>query len=257
MKYIYYTFFYTPLLNLLVLIYHIIPDLGVSIIILTLLIRFLLLPLFYKSAKDQTIIQQHVAPKVKEIKEKYKNDKEKQVQEMMAAYKEHKVSPFSGFALILIQLPVLIALYRVFLNDFTKSLSEHLYSFVPAIDSIHTMFLGVVDLTQKNIWIVLLAVLFQYLQSKLMFNINRNRKDNSKQDKQGAIMEKATKGMVIIGPLFTLLILSNFPSAVALYWMTTSVFSTVQQIIINKQLDKKQHAGSSEKTRTDDNPNGV
>jgi len=124
MGHLFNTFLIQPLLNLLIVVYNgIVPDLGVAIILVTLLIRFVLLPLFYKSAKDQTVIQKYVTPKIKELQQKHKDDKERQVKEMMAVYKEHKVSPFSGFLLIIIQLPILIALYRVFLMDFSKNLS--------------------------------------------------------------------------------------------------------------------------------------
>ena len=89
-----------------------------------------------------------------------------------------------------------------------------------------------------------LAAVFQYLQSKLLFTINKNNKTASKKPAKGqaAMMEAMGKNMIILGPVFTLLILSQFPSAVALYWMTTSVFSVIQQVIINRQLEKHERS---------------
>lgn len=258
MIYLYNELLYRPLLNLLIIIYNnVLSDLGVAIILLTLLIRFILLPLFYKSAKDQTIIQKHVAPKIKKIQKELKDNKEQQVKEIMAVYKEHQVSPFSGFLLIIIQLPILIALYRVFLNNFSNGVSEQLYSFVSKPDFIHTTFLGIINLSSRNMWLVLFAALFQYLQSRLLFTINSSKKKekNSEVGGSAAIMEKMTKNMVYLGPAFTLIILLQFPSAVALYWMTTSAFSVIQQVIINKQLEK--NARIKENIGTTNIPDGV
>jgi len=104
--------------------------------------------------------------------------------------------------------------------------------------------LGLVDLGAKNFLLVAIAAVFQYLQSKLLFTINKNNKTASKGPTKGqaAMMEAMAKNMVFLGPLFTLLILSQFPSAVALYWMTTSVFSVIQQVIINRQLEKNERS---------------
>jgi len=107
--------FYQPLFNFLILIYKLIPggDFGISIIILTILIKLLMLPFNNKAIKSQKIIAD-LQPKIKEIQEKYKNDKEKQAKEMMEIYKKEKISPFAGIIPALIQLPILIALYQLF-----------------------------------------------------------------------------------------------------------------------------------------------
>jgi YidC/Oxa1 family membrane protein insertase len=234
MSYIFNEFLYKPLLNLLFLIYNnTIADVGVAIIILTIIIRLVLLPLFYKSAKDQTIIQK-ITPRIKELQKIHKDNKEKQVAEIMKVYKEHKVNPFSGFLLLLIQLPILIALYRVFLKGFSKEVLAGLYSFVAVPTSIHTMFLGLIDLTVKNIWLVVAAGAFQYLQSKLLMNVSK--KTDAGPGKGADIAQKMAKNMMVMGPLLTVVILYPLPSVVALYWLTTSVFSVIQQIVINKKI---------------------
>src|SRR3989338_2887446 len=103
-----------PLLNLLVFFYNFIPDIGVVIILLTVLVRLVLLPSFHKSLKHQKALQD-LQPKMNEIKEKYKNDKEQQAKAMMELYSAHKVNPLSSCLPLLIQLPILIALYQVFI----------------------------------------------------------------------------------------------------------------------------------------------
>jgi YidC/Oxa1 family membrane protein insertase len=237
MSYLFNEFLYRPLLNLLFLIYNnTVADIGIAVIILTVVIRLVLLPIFYKSAKDQTIIQK-ITPRIKELQKIHKDDKEKQVSEIMKVYKEHKVNPFSGFLLLLIQLPILIALYRVFLKGFSNDVLSGLYSFVAAPQSIHTMFLGIIDLMSKNVWLVVIAGIFQYLQSKLLMNMAKNP---ASQGKETDIAQKISKNMMIMGPLLTVVILYPLPSVVALYWLTTSAFSVIQQVVINKKIIKNE-----------------
>ncbi len=239
MKFLFNEILYRPMLNLLFFLYNNIwADLGVAIILLTLIIRFVLLPVFYKSAKDQTIMQK-IAPKIKEIQETHKHDKEKQVKEIMNIYKEHKVNPFSGFALLFIQLPFLIALYQVFLRGLGSNLSDFLYSFVAVPSQINYHFLGLIQLNQKNIALVLIASVFQYLQTYLLMKVaKKNNADKKPEGGINDIAQRMGKQMMYIGPVFTFLILYSLPSAVALYWVTTSVFSVVQQIFINKSIEK-------------------
>jgi len=246
MAYLFNEFLYRPLLNLLFLIYNnVFADIGVAIIGLTLIIRFVLLPLFYKSAKDQTILQS-IAPKIKEIQATHKDDKEKQVKEIMNVYKEHKVNPFSGFLLLFIQLPILIALYRVFLRGFSRDVvMSHLYSFVVMPEFVHTMFLGLVNLEKPNLILVLAAGLFQYLQSKLLLAVSKQKKSSSGGGSM-AMAEKMSRQMMLFTPIITVVILYSLPAAVALYWLTTSVFSVIQQIIINKKIHTTSDYGNNE-----------
>lgn len=216
MKEIFNQYIYDPLLNTLVFLTGYMPgqDLGLAIIILTLLIRIVLFPLFYKGAKDQAILQR-LAPKIKEIQENHKDDRAKQAQAMLDIYRKHKVNPFTQFLIILIQLPVLIALYWVFLE--VKELNINHY------------FLGFVDLSVKNLALVILAALAQYYQGKLALPKTNAKKDLSP-------MEQMGRQMVVMGPMLTIAFLMFLPSAVALYWLTTSLFSIAQQMWINKQL---------------------
>lgn len=214
-------FLYNPLLNALIFLYENISgqDLGIAIIVLTIAIRIILLPLFYKGAKDQAIMQR-LAPKIKEIQKDHKDDRAKQAQVLMELYREHKVNPLSQFLIIIIQLPILIALYRVFLKG------------IPANTGLSYHFLGIIDLSSRSLVIVILAALAQYFQGKLSLP------KIAKRDEELSPMEKMGRQMVFIGPILTIMFLSYLPSAVGLYWLTTSVFSIIQQMAINKRLAK-------------------
>ncbi len=227
---------FRPLFNALIFLYQYVSfhDLGIAIILLTIAIRLVLFPLFYKGAKDQALLQR-LAPKIKEIQKNHKDNKEKQAKAMMDLYREHKVNPFSGFLLLLVQLPILFALYRVFLNGFSMDALSNLYSSIPAPETFNHLFFGLVDLSKRNLIIVLAAAAVQYFQGKLsVAKINKSAKDLSPAEKMG-------RQMIYLGPILTILFLYffNLPSAIGLYWLTTSGFSVVQQIMINKKIDKK------------------
>ncbi len=210
---------YQPLFNVLVFLYQYLGDLGVAIIILTVLIRVVLFPLFYKGAKDQAIMQR-LAPKIKEIQTNHKNNREEQAKALMGLYREHKVNPLSSFLLILVQLPILIALYQVFMKGLVGP------------DFLDLNFLGLIDLSKKSAIIVGLAAVAQYFQGKLSII------KSEKLFKDLTPMERMGRQMIYLGPILTIIFLYffNLPSAVGLYWLTTSLFSVIQQIIINKRL---------------------
>lgn len=223
---------YRPLFNALVLLYSYITfeDLGLAIILLTILIRFLLFPLFYKSFKNQALIQK-IQPEIQKIQHLHKGNREKQAQELLALYQQHKVNPFSGFLMIFAQLPILIALYQLFLKGFSEAAFSNLYSFVSAPASIHNTLLGLVDLSSKNVIIVVLAVVVQYFQGKLSLPKQVKGEETPPAMKIG-------RQMVIIGPILTFVILRSLPSAIGLYWLVSSIFSMVQQVIINRNINK-------------------
>lgn len=226
---------YRPLFNALIFLYNNFSfgDFGIAIIFLTIIIRFILFPFFYKSAKDQAILQR-LAPKIKAIQAEHKNDREKQAKEMMALYRQHEVNPFSGFFfIILVQLPILIALYQVFLKGFSMESMTALYSFVQKPESINIFFLGIIDLTKASLFAAVLAAVAQYFQGKLSLP-----KLDLKDIKNLTPIERTGRQMVYLGPILTILFLYffNLPSAVAFFWLTTSIFSVIQQVIINKSL---------------------
>lgn len=113
----FYIILYQPLFNALVLLYDYVPghDFGVAIIFLTLIIRFILYPISVKAVSSQKGLQK-LQPKILEVQKKYKDEKEKQAKEILELYKTEKINPFSGLLLAIIQIPILIALYRVFLE---------------------------------------------------------------------------------------------------------------------------------------------
>ncbi|MBI2406333.1 MAG: membrane protein insertase YidC [Candidatus Harrisonbacteria bacterium] len=232
MSSLFHTFLYQPLFNTLVFFYNTIAfqDLGVAIILLTITIRFLLFPLFYKGFKNQTIMQK-IQPELRKIQHEHKENKERQAQAMMDLYRQHNINPFSSFFLLFLQLPILIALYQVFLKGFADVALADLYGFVANPGHLNVLSLGLIDLGKRSILIVVLAAIAQYYQGRL--SLPADRQGLPKQD--GAANDVARK-MVYVGPVLTVVVLTALPSAVGLYWLTASAFSLVQQIYINRVI---------------------
>ncbi len=226
--------FYTPFLNALIVFYNTIAfqDLGVAIILLTLAIRLAFMPLFYKGARNQTLIQK-LQPEIKKIQEKHKEDKEKQAEAMLALYREHNVNPFAGFLMLLVQLPVLIGLYRVFLQQITPASLTTLYSFIAVPQQINATFLHLLDLQKPSILMVILAAAAQYVQGRLAL-------PKIEKGQQLSTADQMARQMMFIGPVITLVILGSLPSAIGLYWLVTSIFTAGQQIYINKTINIKE-----------------
>lgn len=237
MAYFFQTIFYRPILNVLVYFYGTIAfkDFGLAIILVTILIRLILYPLFHRSAKQQMMMQR-IQPKVKKIQELHKNDKEKQAQALMELYKEHGVNPFSSIILLVIQLPIMIELYWVVRSGLASGGLSGLYSFVAQPGVINPVFIGLVNLAKPSIILILLAALAQYFQAKLA--IYRDPKNTAPLSQA----EKMARQMVFIGPLVTIFIFYSLPAAVGLYWLVTSLFSILQQAIINRHFRKGETA---------------
>jgi len=227
------TILYQPLFNALVLLYQFLPgnDFGIAVIALTLLIRLLLSPLMLQSLKSQKSLSK-VQNKVQEIQRQYKDDKDKQIQEITQLYQEEKINPIGGCLPLLIQLPVLIALYRVFWKGLQPESLNYLYSFIPEPKSINSYFLGILDLSQPSSILALLAALGQFYQTKMMQG--HIKKGPKKKEVSDQVSEMISKQTLYFFPALTFFILLRMPSAVGLYWIITILFSIFQQYLIYK-----------------------
>ena len=220
---------YKPLLNLLVLLYHYLPghDFGLAIIIITVLVRVALYPLNLQAIKAQKALQE-IQPKIQEIQKKYKHDKEKLTKATLELYQKGKVNPLSGCLPLLIQLPVLIALFWVFQKGLRPAEMAKLYSFVPNPGQIAPFFLGILDLSKPYIPLAILSGVLQFFQTKMM--TPKTPKTGGKSDMSTMMQSQ----MTILFPFFTVILLLRLPSAIALYWLITSLFSIFQQYLILK-----------------------
>jgi len=237
MSQIFNAIFYQPILNLLVFLYNIVPghDIGVAIIIMTIIIKLILLPLSKQSIKSQKSLQE-LQPKIDEIKKTYANNKEEQGRAMMQLYKQEKVNPFSSCLPLLIQLPFLWAVFMVFRAGLSGQSLNLVYSFIYRPEVINTISLGFIDLSKPNVILAILAGLAQFWQAKMMTGKKPEVKNSgAKNEDMMAIMNKQ---MLYMMPALTVFIGLSFPGGLALYWLVTTVLTALQQLYVFKQKEK-------------------
>jgi len=241
MSEIFNNFLVIPLYNVLVLIIEKIPfaDLGISVILLTIFVRIVLYPLSKSAIKTQLKMRDVQKP-LEEIKEKYKNDQQKMAVEMMKFYKENDIRPFSGILLILMQLPIIFALYFVFLKEGLPNIDTNLlYSFVNAPEIVNQKFLGIFDLGTKSIILALLAGITQFFQARLMIRKN-NENMGAQTGFQADLMKSLQIQMQYVLPGLMIAFSYSLGGVVALYFMTSNIFSIFQELYLKKRLEKEE-----------------
>lgn len=232
---------YQPLLNLLIIFYHFLGhNMGIAIIALTLLVRLILFPSTFKSLLAQKKLKE-IQPEMEKIKKDHGHDKQKMAQAQMELYKRHGVNPFSSCLPLLFQFPIFIALYQVFLKLAQTPQLNMLYSFVPRPEAINTHFLWL-NLAKPDPFYILpiLAGLAMFWQSKMTMPEQSQQSAISKKqpgaagDKMQDFQKIFSKQMLYLFPLMTVFIALKLPSALALYWVVTTLFGVIQQYLIFK-----------------------
>jgi len=240
---------YRPLFNSMVFFYNTVPvaNIGLAVILTTLVVRILMIPLYrasIKSQREMTIIQ----PIVKELQTKYKDDRQKLSEEMLKAYKEHNVNPFAGILLLIVQIPVLIAIYQVSLNIFKPETYPELYSFITLPESFDPNFFGLLNVSDsRNIILAILVGASQYYQIKLIMKRTQpakskeTKKSKKKENSKPEVPDFATtlnKQMLFLMPILVTGFAYSLPASMSLYWITTTVFTIGQEFFLIKQVDK-------------------
>ncbi len=237
---LFHTVLYQPIFNVFVFLYNVIPghDVGLVILAITILVRLVLYPLTSSSIKSQRSLQD-LQPKMAAIKLQYPDDKQKQTQAIMEMYKNNKVNPLASCLPVLIQLPILIALYKVLQDGLhSKNLADSLYSFVSNPGTINQISLNFINMANPNYVLAVLAGLAQYFQAKTL-----SRKTPPLQAGEGskdeAMMSMMNKQMLYFMPVMTVLIGLNLPAGLTLYWFFGTLLMALQQIWLFKNHDAK------------------
>jgi len=228
--------FYQPILNLLIFLYNTISfqDLGVAIILLTILIKLILWPLGRQAIKSQKSLQE-LQPKIEELKKKYADNKVELSRATMELYKENKVNPFSSCLPLLVQLPFLFAVYQVFRDGLNNKL-DLVYSFIHKPEAINGLSFGFLSLDKPNLYLAVLAGLAQFWQAKMMMTkAPAVKTDGSKDESMAAIMNKQ---MLYFMPAITIFIGATLPGGLTLYWFTITVLTALQQLVVFKKKNK-------------------
>ena len=277
-----------PILNLLIIIIALLPghNLGIAIIIFTILVRLALYPLLKKQL-HHTMAMRKLQPEIKRIKKKANGDRQKEYALMMELYKEREIKPMASIGILLAQLPILLALFFA-INKIVKdqnALVTNAYSWVANLpfiqdlinntESLQTMFLGFIDLLRPAVegstiyWpamiLVLASVAAQYFQSRqlIMTNSSSSRslrqilKDSSsgKQVDQSEIQAATSKFTLYIIPFMLFIFAINLASAISLYWLVGGIVAIIQQTrILRSDVEEMEASVESIDTTVDDEP---
>jgi len=217
---------------------------GLSIILLTFVVRLVLLPLTIKQFKSMQSMAR-LAPEIKALQTKYKDDKPRQQQEMMAFYKEHQVNPFGSCLPLLLQMPFFISLFYLLQKDLKREICgdalqrEGILNAGGAIadddrlgktscndvDPGSGEFLFIPDITNKATGTVLVILIVLYIGSQLLSSVLMS------------VSADRNQRLLMIGLpfLFTAFIIS-FPAGLIVYWITTNLWTVGQQFIIRKRM---------------------
>jgi len=192
---------------------------GMSIIMLTVVTRAVLIPLTYKQLKGMRAMQA-LQPQIKELQEKYKNDKQRMQQEMMRFYKENKVNPLASCLPLLAQFPVFITLFYVLRNELPPDMGCPAAGHCAAYGA---EFLFINDLTGKATGAELIVLVVAYVGTQLISSMV-----------MAITADKSQRTMMLLLPFVFVPFILKFPAGLILYWITTNLWTIGQQLVIKR-----------------------
>lgn len=231
----FHTAFYDPIYNALVALVALAPgsDVGIAIIILTIIIRLVLLPLSLSAARTQRAMR-ILEPKIKALKETHKGDKEKEALETLALYREAEVNPFSSILMAFIQIPILLALYWVFYYEpFPAINMARLYALTPIPHTVSLEFLGLISVASKSLFLAVLAGLTQLLQAHMALLGSLKPHGDGK---QGDFQRMIGMQLKYVFPFLIAAISYTTSSAIALYFIATNLAGSLQEWYVRRTV---------------------
>lgn len=234
---IFFTLFYQPLYNALVFLIDVVPggNVGLAIILLTVAVRIAVLPLSHRSMSAQRKMRE-IAPHIEKLKETHKDNKQEQARKIMELYRMHGINPFSGLVLVLIQLPLILALYFVFMKGLPSLNGDILYSFIQLPEGVLNMaFLGISLSAKKNVLLAFIAALTQYFQIKLSVPPMAQPAEGAAPSFKDEFARSFNIQMRFILPLIIFGVSYSFATAIALYWATSNLFSIAHELYVKRK----------------------
>ena len=232
---------YDPLYNGLVYLVDIVPahDMGVAVIILTILVKVILLPLSRQAIRTQ-VAMRAVAPEIEAIKEKFKDQQEEQARAIFALYRERNIRPFASFFIILLQFPILFGMYWVFSKGGLPNVDPSiLYSFVPSPESVRMDFLGSIDMSGRSVPLAIAAGLTQLLYARLSMGPRKPREKTDNPSFSSDMAHSFDLQARYILPLVVAGIAYTISAAIPLYWTTSNLFMLVQELAMGRRFREK------------------
>lgn len=231
------SFVYEPLYNGLVFFIDYVPahDVGIAVILLTIVVRVILFPLSKQAIRTQAAMRE-VAPEIEKLKEKFKDKQEEQARAIFALYREKNIRPFSSFFLILLQLPILFGLYWVFWKGGLPEVdSSILYSFVPTPERVNMMFISLFDMSERSIVLAALAGLTQLVYARL--SMGPRKKVEGPPTFSSDLARSMDIQMRYVLPVMIAGIAYTVSAAVPLYWFASNSFMIVQELMMGRRFN--------------------
>ncbi|MEK7209086.1 MAG: YidC/Oxa1 family membrane protein insertase [Patescibacteria group bacterium] len=238
--------FFNPLYNLLITLSVFLPghSFGGAIIVLTLLVKIILLPLQHKTLKIQKKLK-ILEPQLTAVKKLHQHDRNEQARKIMELYRTHGVNPLTTFWTILVQIPIVLALFMAFRSGATLH-SEFLYSFTPSPESISLIWFGLIDLTKSFFPLSLLVGISQFIQLQLSMPAKNQsitpNKTNSPQD----FARNLQSQMRYTLPVFVVFAASTLPAAISLYWLTSNLFTIGHELVVRRETKELIHQSNKD-----------
>lgn len=238
----FHTAIYQPIYNALAFLIGVVPggDVGIAIILITILVRLVLFPLSLSAIKTQ-ISMRAIDPELRALREKLKDNKEELARRTMALFKENNINPFASFLLILIQLPIIIGLYLVLQNE-SQAVSfdpNILYAFVHAPQEASLFFLGFLDLAGKSVVLALAVGVTQFIYAYLMTPAIPPKAAAAKPSFQDDLTRSMNLQMRYVFPVVIGIVAYAVSSAIALYFLVGNLFSIGQELAIRRMHNGK------------------
>lgn len=231
-------YLYVPIYNFLIYLVGVLPgaDVGLAVIMVTLVIKIVTMPLSFSALKTQRAMKE-IEPLLKGLKEKYKDDKEKQAKEMFALYKEYGIKPFSSILMMFIQIPVLISLFLVFQNEpLDKVNPDILYAFIQDPGTFSPLLFGIFLISGHHLVLAVLAAVTQFVQAYYAIPVPPKSEKTastpeSMQVEFGRAMAVQARYVlpIIIG------VVAYASGAIALYLITSNLVGILQEFIVRKK----------------------
>lgn len=238
-SYIWHTFFFDPVYNTLVFFIDVFPggDVGLAIVATVIVVKLALFKVSIKAVRTQKVLRE-IEPKLREIKEKHKDNREAYAHAMMDLYKESGINPFASILVMFIQIPFIIALYfsvmsggGVALPDINVDL---LYRFIPAPETVSMMMFGVFDIAAKSLPLALVAGFGQYLHTYYAMPALPPREPDAGPNFKDDLMRNMHLQMRYVMPLIIVVVAYALSAAIAIYFIVTSVMSLLQEWVVRK-----------------------
>jgi YidC/Oxa1 family membrane protein insertase len=237
MNFIWHTFFFDPIYNSLVFFIDVIPggDVGFAIICTVVLVKTVILPISLKAARTQLAMRE-IEPKLNEIKEKYKNEREIQAVKTMELFREAEVNPFLSIVLLFIQIPIVIALYFAVYKGGGVALplinTELLYTFIPTPETVNMIFLGFMDITMKSLPLALIAGITQFIHTHLSLPPQKPRDPKAEPNFKDDFARSMHIQMKYVMPILITVVAYTISAAIALYFTISNLMAIAQEYIV-------------------------